>query len=105
MVRHRQTIRLVSRDPAKLQTKLRHVDIHNHWMEEAVAQKQVLVEYTPIADMLADGLTQALSVDMFRKFRALVGIMDVTEQIKGRKLKKVTNEDLEALDDAWEGGD
>ena len=29
---NRQTIRLVTEEIARLQTKLRHVDIHNHWL-------------------------------------------------------------------------
>ena len=29
---NKQTIRLVTKDIAKLQTKLQHVDIHNHWL-------------------------------------------------------------------------
>jgi hypothetical protein len=31
---NRQTIRLVYEELAKLQTKLRHVDIHNHWLRQ-----------------------------------------------------------------------
>jgi hypothetical protein len=31
-----QTINLVTKDAMKLQIKLRHVDIHNHWLRQEV---------------------------------------------------------------------
>ncbi|KAK1918692.1 hypothetical protein P3342_001741 [Pyrenophora teres f. teres] len=33
---NKQTIRLVTEEISKLQTKLRHVDIHNHWIRQEV---------------------------------------------------------------------
>ena len=31
-----QTIRLINEEISQLQTKLRHVDIHNHWLRQEV---------------------------------------------------------------------
>src|SRR6185437_11305028 len=42
-----QTIRLVKAEVVTLQTKLRHVDIHNHWLRQEVAAGRIIVEYTP----------------------------------------------------------
>jgi hypothetical protein len=55
---NKQTIRLVNADIALLQTKLRHVDIHNHWLCQEAARKRIKVFYTPTHDMMADGLTK-----------------------------------------------
>ena len=55
-----QTIRLVNADVAKLHTKLRHVDIHNHWLRQEVKQKTIEVKYVPSDHMIADGFTKAL---------------------------------------------
>jgi len=57
---NKQTIRLVVEDSAKLSTKLRHVDIHNHWLRQEYSSGRVLVEWIKTARMLADGLTKAL---------------------------------------------
>src|SRR5438270_4927448 len=52
---NQQTIRLVTADITLLQTKLRHVDIHNHWLWQEVTTGRIAVEYTPSQDMQADG--------------------------------------------------
>ena len=79
-----QIIRLVSKDIATLTTKLRYVDIHNHWLREVVEKGAIKVDYTLTEDMLADGLTKALTIDKFRKFRESVGVVDITERIEVR---------------------
>src|SRR5438045_4593642 len=48
-----QTIRLVTAEITLLQTKLRHVDIHNHWLRQEVSTGRITVEYTLSQDMLA----------------------------------------------------
>lgn len=40
---NKQTIRLVSAEVARLQTKLRHVDIHNHWVRQEVQRGRINV--------------------------------------------------------------
>ena len=61
-------IRLVTAEIALLQTKLRYVDIHNHWLWQEVSMKRITVEYTPSQDMLADGLTKVLQNNAFEIF-------------------------------------
>ena len=57
---NKQTIRLVNEEISRLHTKLRHVDIHNHWIRQEVTEGRIRVEYVQLADMIADGLTKAL---------------------------------------------
>lgn len=57
---NKQTIGLVNKEVALLNTRLRHVDIHNHWLRQEAADGRIKVQYTPTEDMLADGLTKAL---------------------------------------------
>jgi hypothetical protein len=57
---NKQTIRLVTEEITVLRTKLRHVDIHNHWLRQEVQNGMINVEYTESARMMADGLTKAL---------------------------------------------
>ena len=57
---NRQTLRLINEESAKLVTKLRHVDIHNHWLRQEVRCKRVGLTWVPTRDMMADGLTKSL---------------------------------------------
>ena len=55
-----QTIRLLTKNDAELNTKLRHVDIHHHWLRQEVREGRINIKWVPAADMPADGLTKAL---------------------------------------------
>ena len=55
-----QTLRLITEDTAKLITKLRHVDIHRHWLRQEYAMRRVLFQWKATKEMIADGLTKAL---------------------------------------------
>ena len=72
---NKQTIRLVTEDVAKLHTKLRHVDIHNHWLRQEVSRGKIMVAYVPTEQMLADGLTKALPANRWENFLAQLGLV------------------------------
>src|SRR5699024_6050287 len=55
---NQQTIKAVNKEIGLLQTKLRHVDIHNHWLRQEVQRRHSSVEYVPSSEMIADGLTK-----------------------------------------------
>jgi hypothetical protein len=56
-----QTIRLMVQEAAKLQTKLRHVDIHSHWLRQEVQRGTIRLQWQETQKMVADGLTKALN--------------------------------------------
>lgn len=60
---------------SKLQTELRHVDIHNHWIRQEVSTGRISVEYTPTADIIADGLTKALPPNKWPEFQEQLGLI------------------------------
>ena len=72
-----QTIRLITSEAPRLQTKLKHVDIHSCWARQAFQDKQFEVKYTPSAQMLADGLTKALPGQRFNNFIKQLGLVDI----------------------------
>ncbi len=55
-----QTLRLLTAPTPKLNTRLRHVDIHHHWLRQEVQAGRLKVEYMSTRDMPADGLTKML---------------------------------------------
>jgi len=65
---NKQTIRLVTAKVTTLQTRLRHVNIHNHWLRQEVANKKIIVEYTPSASIIANGLTKVLNHTLHQAF-------------------------------------
>ena len=65
---NKQTIRLVTVEVVTLQTRLRYVDIHNHWLRQEVSQEKIVVKYTLSGNMLVDGLIKALTYPLHQKF-------------------------------------
>jgi Reverse transcriptase (RNA-dependent DNA polymerase) len=86
---NQQTIRLVTAETALLQTKLRHVDIHNHWLRQEVSEKRIVVEYTPSKDTLADGLTKALQNNAFKACVQQLGLVDISEKLESQELQEL----------------
>ena len=72
-----QTIRLLVDESMKLQTKLRHVDIHSHWLRQEVQRGSIHIRWVPTKEMIADGLTKALSsAQKHDSFVRMTGIED-----------------------------
>ena len=90
-----QTIRLVTDEIAILQTKLRHVDIHNHWLRQEVLNKSIEVVYTPTAKIMADGLTKALQGNKFNAFINQLGLVDIEVKLSQRRLRQFTTEEFD----------
>jgi len=78
---NQQTIRLVTEEIAKLQTKLRHVDIHNHWLRQEVVRGAIKVRYQQSEEMAADGLTKALPAGKWTKSLDKLGLEDIAGKI------------------------
>ena len=75
-------------DNAKFTTKLRHVDIHKHWLRQEVRKGTINIRWTPTAEILADGLTKALSAQRHKEFVRLIGMEDIKG---GKDLRKGHN--------------
>jgi hypothetical protein len=55
-----QTIRLMTKDAPKLITKLRHINVHQHWLCQEVQARRIKIEWASTNNMAANGLTKAL---------------------------------------------
>jgi hypothetical protein len=78
---NQQTVGIVTKELPKLSSKLRHVDIHQFWLRQEVAEGRVQVNWTPTSDMIADGLTKPLGPQKHSAFIAQLGMRDLTERI------------------------
>ena len=56
----KQTIQLLTKSDAELNTKLQHVDIYHYWLRQEVCEGSINIKWVPTADMTADALTKAL---------------------------------------------
>ena len=54
--------------------RTKHIDIRYHWIRELITTKQIELTYRPTSEMVADGLTKALSKDRFEQFKAAMGV-------------------------------
>ena len=76
-----QTIRLLVRNGFKLNTRLRHVDIHRHWLRQEVQRGHINVDWVPTTAMIADGFTKPLPRQRFESFIQQLNMEDIQEQI------------------------
>ncbi|OAQ65574.1 polyprotein [Purpureocillium lilacinum] len=76
-----QTIRLLTEDMARLTTKLRHVDIHQHWLRQECQAGRIQAKWVPTRDMMADGLTKSLPKQKHEAFMKLLRMEDISARI------------------------
>lgn len=97
-----QTIKLVNDKIATLKTQLRHVDIHNHWLRQEAQKERITVVYTKSAEMIADGLTKALTNTSFTAFLKQLNMVNISEILE--RLEKVEEMEDPTEDVEEEGG-
>jgi hypothetical protein len=76
-----QTIRLLTKENQKLATKLRHIDIHQHWLRQEVQAGRVRIKWLPTNEMLADGLTKALPRQRHEHFIKQLNLVDIAARL------------------------
>lgn len=79
---NRQTVDLITSTNTKLHTKLKHIDIHNHWLRQEVADGRLTIRWVPTAEMAADGLTKPLTRQNHERFVQMLRLHDVRRYIE-----------------------
>ncbi|KAG9375837.1 hypothetical protein A1F94_013581 [Pyrenophora tritici-repentis] len=74
-----QTVGIVKKEDERLHTKLRHVDTHQMWVRQEVQEGRLCVEWCPIAEMPADGLTKSLVRQKHAEFVRQLGLENVRQ--------------------------
>jgi hypothetical protein len=67
---------------AKLNTNLRHVDMHNHWLRQEVLLHHIAIVWESAHQMVADGLTKPLTPAKHTNFVKLLGLEDILETLQ-----------------------
>jgi hypothetical protein len=93
---NRQTIRVLA-ELAKLQTKLRHINIPSHWLRQEVQRGSITLTWQESKKMMADGLTKALSRGLFDRFTDIIGLVDKENRLQSIKREEDLREQLKEL--------
>jgi hypothetical protein len=79
---NQQTIRLLTTPAIKLATKLKHIDIHHHWLRQEVQDQKLQLKWIPTNSMPADGLTKALPTQKHLQFIKQLGLIDIKHLVQ-----------------------
>ena len=77
---NRQTIRLLTKETPKLQTALKHVDIHQSWLRQEVQAGRIKVQWIPTTEMVADGFTKILPAQKHEEFVKQLNLVDIKDK-------------------------
>jgi hypothetical protein len=89
-----QTIRLLKKETPRLETKLRHIDIHQHWLRQEVLANRTSVSWIPTNDMPADGLTKILPRQRHELFVRQLNLVDIKDQLEACQKPPSENDDF-----------
>jgi len=79
---NQQTIRLLTTPAIKLATKVKHIDIHHHWLRQEVQDQRLFLKWIPTNSMSADGFTKPLPIQKHNAFIKQLGLVDIQHLIQ-----------------------
>jgi hypothetical protein len=82
---NRQILCVLKKEMLKLDTKLKHVDIHKHWLTQEIQTNQINVSWCSTAEMSADDFIKVLSRQKHEKFLRQLHLIDITHLINQKK--------------------
>jgi hypothetical protein len=78
---NRQILRVLKKEMLKLDTKLKHVDIHKHWLRQEIQTSRISVSWCSTAEMSAYDFIKVLSRQKHEKFLRQLHLIDITHLI------------------------
>ena len=85
-----QTVGIVNKSSTKLVTKLKHIDIHQHWLRQEAEAGSIVVKWVPTTEMKADGFTKSLGPQKHTEFVRQMNLINIKDQID----KEATNDTI-----------
>ena len=70
------------KETPKLVTKLKYIDIHNHWLRQEVSHENIQIQWISTTEMPADGLTKALPRQKHEAFIRQLNMVDIGSLIR-----------------------
>ncbi|KHJ34172.1 hypothetical protein EV44_g4360 [Erysiphe necator] len=69
------------KESPKLVTKLKHIDIHQHWLRQEFSRDVIKLDWISTSKMPADGLTKCLSDQKHQNFIRQLNMVDFKSKI------------------------
>ena len=63
----------------KYHPRTKHIDIKYHFIRHKVEKKELVLEYCPTEQLLADLLAKSLGKTLFQRLRGLMGVRDIID--------------------------
>jgi hypothetical protein len=63
--------------------RTKHIEVHYHFIREKVLTKEIDFIHVSTEDQVVDIFTKALSTDKLRKFRKMLGVLEVDLSLRG----------------------
>ncbi len=63
--------------------RTKHIEVHYHFIREKVIAKEINLIHVSTKDQVADIFIKALGTDKLRKFRKMLGVLEVDLNLKG----------------------
>ena len=68
-----------------MQTRLKHINIHNHWLRQEARNKIISVHYLSIDRIIIDRFIKALLKKRFERFKQLVGLINISRKLSKQR--------------------
>lgn len=75
---NQQTLHILTKEDPMIQTKLHHIDIHQHWLQQEVQAKRISIQWVLISMMPVDGFMKLLNGQCFANFVCLLCLTEFT---------------------------
>ena len=74
----------------KLSTKLKHVDIQNHWLHQEYQQSCIIVHYVESKSMIVNDLMKAFLLNSHHQFLDQMNLIDIQDHLQDHQTQEVT---------------
>jgi hypothetical protein len=82
---NRQILRVLKKEMLKLDTKLKHVNIHRHWLKQKIQTNRISVNWCSTAEMSADDFIKMLSRQKHEEFLRQLHLINITHLINQKR--------------------
>ncbi len=63
--------------------RTKHIEVHYHFIRKKVLAKEINLIHVNTKDQVVDIFTKALGIDKLKKFRQMLGVLEVDLSLKG----------------------